>query len=107
MITHSQSANADPLTDDVRIPVVELCRIAGIKSNSWIYREAKAGRAPVSRNGVTLGEARDWLLKRAAKKAARTEALKRLKELAESLGASDITTPRPPATISGREVSSE
>jgi hypothetical protein len=67
--------------DDL-IPVAELCKLAGV-TPTFYYAESRAGRAPKSRRGITLAEAKSWLDARAAKKAARTAAAQRLRSLYE------------------------
>lgn len=63
-----------------RIPVIELCRVARCTPSNY-YTLARRGKAPKPKRGITLAEAKSWLEGRAAKKAARAEALKQLREL--------------------------
>lgn len=63
-----------------KVPVAEICKIAGI-TTTFFYAEARRGRAPKPQKGVTLDEAKAWLDARAAKKTARAEAVRRLREL--------------------------
>lgn len=94
----------DPI-DEIRVPVRRLCEIARPGgpplAYSYYYAEVKRGRAPKPKGGVTLREAREWLLKRAAKQAAKLEAMKRLEDLAGSLTAG-TEAPAEPSTASAR-----
>jgi hypothetical protein len=65
-----------------KVPVAAVCAIAGVTS-SYFYQEARRGRAPKSRNGLTMAEAKSWLDGRIAKKADRSEAVRRLRALYE------------------------
>jgi hypothetical protein len=63
-----------------KVPVAAVCRIAGV-APTYFYAEARRGRAPKSKNGLTLDEAKAWLDGRIAKKVLRAEAIKRLHAL--------------------------
>ncbi len=69
-------------SSSAKVPVAEICKIAGI-TQTFFYAEARRGRAPKSAGGagVPLEAAKAWLDARAAKKAARAEAVRRLREL--------------------------
>jgi hypothetical protein len=61
-----------------KIPVAAVCQIAGV-TPTFYYAEARRNRAPKPQNGLTLAEAKSWLDSRFAKKAARAEAVRRLR----------------------------
>ena len=70
------------LIPSAKIPVIDLCRIAGC-ATTYYYREARLGRAPKSRCGLTFEEAKSWLDGRIAKRGAKAAAIQRLRELYE------------------------
>jgi len=73
----------DPPADlTPRVSVAAVCKTAGITATHY-YFEAKEGRAPVSKGGLTLDEAKAWLAEHARKKAARAEASRRRKAFLE------------------------
>ena len=74
----STPAGVNPVT--VNVPVAEICKLAGV-SETFFYREMRRGRAPRSDRGVPFEEAKAWLDSRAAKKAAKVEVVRRLREL--------------------------
>jgi hypothetical protein len=65
--------------DDL-ISIADLARIAGVRP-TYYYAEARAGRAPRPKKGVSFAEAVSWLEGRARKKAAREDTLRRLREV--------------------------
>jgi hypothetical protein len=69
-----------PPDDDLilKISVAELCKIADV-TPTFYYAQARRGRAPKPKNGLTLAEAKAWLDRRFAKKAAGAEAVRRLR----------------------------
>ena len=69
--------------DDLKVPVRVLAAAVGV-SVSLVHRLGRQGRAPKSDRGIPLNEAIEWLRARRAKKAAREEAIRRLRSLLSS-----------------------
>lgn len=66
-----------------RVSVAAVCKAAGITCTHY-YFEARAGRAPLSKNGITLEEAKTWLADHARNKAARAEVSRRRQAFLEA-----------------------
>jgi hypothetical protein len=80
--SHSAGESPDNLVP--RVPIVDLARIAGV-TPGFLYAEARRGRAPKSKRGLTLAEATAWIKSRRAKRAARAEAVRELEAFCENL----------------------
>ena len=65
--------------DDLIVSIADLCRLVGV-TPTYFYRQARQGKAPKSRCGITLAEARTWINARRVKKAAKAAAVQRLRK---------------------------